>query len=352
MATSYRSQHLANMCQNEAQMTRLFVSLSATITREIVRSADPDGTVPRSATLDIQRVASDATTRLFVARGGPERNAPFTTLPDGAVMPLSPYMRILWPRITDGTRISVEQQNSIMRRKLDNAPLVLSAFQMARINPFAASRLAVEQIVFNPNPLAQYAPPHLWVDPRGYTLSERIWRTAGSTRRRLDMFIEERIAQGQGALEMARDLETFLHPGRRLKRTRAPYGTNASYDAMRLARTEITRAAAQATEMAAELNPFVVEMSIVLSPSHPKYDICDEAAAASPFPKSEIPAQYQIPLHPHCLCSYRYGMASNTSEILDELRDDVRRERVGLTSLIGPVQVVRFVQLLLGERNA
>lgn len=347
MATSYRSQHLANLRQNEEQMTRLFASLSATIAREIVRNADPDGTVPQSATFDIQRVAGEATMRLFVARGVPERNAPFTTLPDGTVMPLSPYMRILWPRITDGTHISVEQQNSIMRRKLGNAPLILSAFQTARVNPFAASRVAVEQIVFSPNPLAAYEPPHLWVDPRGHTLSERIWRTAGNTRRRLDMFIEERIAQGQGALDMARDLEIFLHPGRRLKRTNTPYGTNASFDAMRLARTEITRAAAQANEMAAELNPFITEMSVVLSPRHPCCDICDEAAAASPFPKGEIPAQYQIPLHPHCLCTYHYGLADNTSEILDELRDDVRRERAGLTSLIGPVQVALFTQLLL-----
>jgi hypothetical protein len=150
-------------------------------------------------------------------------------------------------------------------------------------------------------------------------------------------------------LRVSRELEQFLLPGRGLIRTRAPYGTDASYDAMRLIRTEITRAAAQASEMAAAANPFIAGMSVVLSGSHPKYDICDIAAGAGPWPVGEIPAQYQIPLHPHCLCHYRYEMVENPQAILDELRNDIRKLRPG-GLMINPLQVAAFVKLLWGER--
>lgn len=347
MAVSYHSRFLAQMKQNEAQMTRLFSAVAATVSRELVRRADADGIIPRSATLDIQQVANDAVARMFLGRDGTGERAPFVVLPDNTVFPLSPYSRVLFARMTDSVQIAVEQQASIIARQLRNAPDVLARFRTAAVNPFEyGKRLVSEQ--FNPNPLAQYEPPHLWVDPRGYTLSDRIWRTAGVTRRKLDLFLEERIAQGQGALDMARDLETFLLPNRKLKRTGAPYGTDASYDAMRLARTEITRAAAQASELAAEMNPFVKAMSVVLSPSHPKYDICDEAAAASPFPVGEIPDQYRIPLHPHCLCSYHYVLVDNQAEILDRFRADIRNARGGLTTLVGPLMVVRFTKMLMG----
>jgi hypothetical protein len=161
------------------------------------------------------------------------------------------------------------------------------------------------------------------------------------------MFLEERVAQGQGALEMSRDLERFLQPGRKLARTRAPYGVDASFDAMRLARTEITRAHAQAQEMAAEANPFAQGLSVVLSISHPKPDICDEAAAASPFPIGEIPAQYQIPLHPHCLCTYRNEMIDDPGAVLDNLRDEIRRARPRISQLLGPLLSGEFVRRLL-----
>ncbi len=125
------------------------------------------------------------------------------------------------------------------------------------------------QNVFAPNPLAEYDPPHLWVDPNGYRLSDRVWRTAGETRRKVDAMVDEGIRQGRGALALSRDLEEYLHPGRQIVRTKAPYGTDASYDAMRLARTEITRAASKAHEAAALDNPFVTGLKWKLSPQHP-----------------------------------------------------------------------------------
>ena len=146
---------------------------------------------------------------------------------------------------------------------------------------------------------------------------------------------------------MSRDLEAFLQPGRQLRRTTAPYGTDASYDAMRLARTEITRAAARAHEASAAMNPFVAGLEVVLSPQHPCCDICDQAAAAGVFPVGEIPEKYRIPLHPHCMCHYRNAMVEDPQEILDHYRDEIRSARRELTAMIGPVQVERFTRLLL-----
>lgn len=347
MAATYRSKFLSVIRQNERDMARLFLSLSHTVTRTVTKRALADGVVPRSATFDIQEIVGRATMKLFLGRNRDGDPAPLTMMRDGTVFPLSPYARALWAHIESAVQISVERQANIMNRHLRNAPDIKAALMTARLNPFEGARRIREQ-VFRPNPLAQYEPPHLWVDPRGYTLSERIWRTAGNTRRRLDVFLEERIAAGDSATRIARDAEIFLLPNRKLKRTHTPYGRDASFDAMRLARTEITRAAARASEAAAAMNPFVQGMSVVLSPSHPKYDICDVAAAHGAWPVGEIPAKYQIPLHPHCLCSYRYEMVDNPGEILDELRDDIRNARRGPAMMVGPLQIAQFARMLLG----
>ncbi len=345
MAASYQSRFLGVMKQSEQAMTRLFSTLAAQVAREVTRRAKPDGTIPRSATGDIQDAVAPLVTRMFLGRDMEGNRAPFTVMANGAVFPLSPYAAVLLEQEEKAVTISVEQQASIMSKALRNAPNdVVVALSTARNSPFRDFRISEQ---FRPNPLAQYDPPHLWVDPRGYTLSDRIWRTAGNTRRRLDLFLEQRIAAGDGALRISRDVETFLLPGRRLRRTNTPYGTDASFDAMRLMRTEITRAAAQASEMAAAMNPFVQGMAVILSASHPRYDICDEAAAHGPWPLDEMPDWAKIPLHPHCLCHYKYEMIENPSEILDELRDDIRRAR-GAPSFIGPLQVAQFVRLLLG----
>jgi hypothetical protein len=217
----------------------------------------------------------------------------------------------------------------------------------------------VREQVFRPNPLARYDPPHLWVDSNGYTLSERIWNTAGDTRRRLDAMLEDGIRRGRGVLNLetggatglARDLEQFLIPGRSLKRTRAPYGIDASFDAMRLARTEITRAHGQAAQMAAAMNPFVEQMQWSLSGSHPKPDICDDNASGGPngdgvYPLDQVPP---YPAHPNCLCNLRPVVipADRRDAIFDELRADVRSARAELVALIGPLLVEQFTDLLL-----
>ncbi len=349
MARSFRSRHLAVMAENERQMTALFAGLAAFAVREVSRHADAEGVLPRSATFELQQTIGARVLRAFVGRGRNGDWAPFELLPDGSLFPLSPFMRNLLARVSEATQIAVEAHAALMRRRLRQASDVRLAFERARIDPFAAARRATEQRVFFPNPLAAYDPLHLWIDPNGYRLSDRIWNAADATRRQIDMYLEESIARGRGALQMSRELEQFLSPERQLRRTKTPYGTDASYDAMRLARTEITRAAAQADQMSALMNPFVAGVRNVLSPQHPCCDICDEAAAAGPWPKDAIPAQYQIPLHPHCMCYLAYEMIDGAEQaaILEELRGEIRAAREGLAAMIGPLLVQQFTNLLL-----
>ena len=333
MATSYRSRHLSVMRDNERRMEALFAGLANYATSRILRAADAEGNIPRSATYELQRDIGDATMRLFVARGRGERPAPFEILPDGAVFPLSPYARALWAAITEAMRIQVEQQAAMMERRLP-----------ADLKALLRGGIAREQgTVFTPNPLAHYDPPHLWVDPNGYTLSERIWATAGNTRRKLDAMLEEGIRQGRGSLALSRDLERYLQPGRQLVRTKAPYGVDASYDAMRLARTEISRAAAQAHEASARANPFVEKLRWKLSPQHPCCDICDSYADKE-YELDDLPTQ---PAHPHCMCYWENVLTEDRDEKLAQAREEIRAARVAAAAIVTPLLVKEFLEYLL-----
>lgn len=73
------------------------------------------------------------------------------------------------------------------------------------------------------------------------------------------------FAEGMGALELSRKLERFLLPNRANLRTNRPYGTSAAFDAMRLARTEIARAANQAAFLSSYLNLYVDKIDVARS---------------------------------------------------------------------------------------
>lgn len=332
-------------------MRSLFVALARDIAAEVTRRADPTGNVPRSATFEIQQVAGQLVQRLFLGRNRTGELAPFDTLPNGALIPLSPYMRQLWESIKAVVRIPVEQNAVILANKLPADVLIV--MRNATGNPFVAAKRAVSEQVFRPNPLAVYAAPHEWVDPNGYRLSDRIWNVAATERRRLDVYLDTAIREGRGALRMSRELEQFLIPGQSLPETNAPYGTTASFDAMRLARTEIARAHGHATEASAAMNPFVTGLKWNLSARHPRYDICDEYARGGPngdgtYALGEAPA---YPAHPQCICFLTNVLANaaTSTNLIDELRADIQRTRQEFVNLAGPLQVEQFERLLLGQ---
>lgn len=357
---SYRARFLQVQAANERAMSRLFADLAAGIAADVARRADADGVVPRTATFELQAQSAERVRKLYLGRNRAGELAPFDVTAEGRVIPLAPYPQALWAAISAAVRLPVEENAAILTRRLPAD--ILDVMKRARVDPFAASKrrvvemvggwgLVAELEVFRPNPLANYEAPHTWVDPNGYRLSDRVWNTAAAERSRLDAYLDDAIKQGKGALAMSKELVQFLDPSRVGLKTSKPYGTKASYDAMRLARTEITRAHGQAHVVAGAMNPFVAGDKWNLSSRHPKPDICDQYARGGPngdgvYPTGTLPG---YPPHPACLCALTYAMAVDPDAIIDALRADIRRERAELVNKIGPLQVDNFDKLLLVE---
>jgi len=338
MARTYLSQFLGIMREQELQLDRMFSRSINLAQRALLNAADGEGIIPTSQTRPLQVEIGQSIENMFIGTGAGGTRAPFLFM-QGRLVPLAPFMSVAWRSIEDVTRLAVEQQADIMRRHLP--PEFASVLQSVREPVFEM------EIISEINPFAGYDPSHSWVDKNGYRLSDRVWNTSNTTRKKIDIFLDESIRKGRDATAMAKELEQFLQPGRTL-RTRRPYGKDASFDAMRLARTETTRAHSQAQERAALANPFVAGMGIRLSGSHPKYDICDIAAEDSPFPKDDIPDKYRIPLHPQCICTYYYTMTEKPSTVARRMREDVEEGRATLAQIAGPLATAAFIKKLLG----
>ncbi len=167
------------------------------------------------------------------------------------------------------------------------------------------------------------AQQRVWSD--GLTLSTRIWRleagglqairqtlATGMAERTSAWELAQRLEGQLGAnadfprwtrqrlhalspRERAQDLSGLLRAGDALQ----PWQSRGvSYNALRLARTEIQYANHAVTSEIARNFPGIVGRKSRLSPEHPVTDICDEYAAGGPYgPDADF-----LPLHPQCLC--------------------------------------------------
>ena len=350
MAATYKNRFLRIMRDQEKALTAVFTRAARLSQSAIVRHSVGD-VVPRGATKPLQQDIGRIVENVFIGtvpQSG--HRAPFY-IRNGDVMPLSPYMFVLWDSIDAVTELAVQEHAAIIERYMPD-DIIARARAAASTTVFefddgsSAEHVSEFPKGFKSNPFAEYEPAHTWVDPNGYRLSDRIWNTSDNMRGRMDAFIAQSIREGKGALRMSKELEQFMIPGRGL-RTKRPYGQNASFEAMRLARTETTRAHASAFEAASLANPFVTTVNIVLSRSHPKRDICDIAAAGSPYPKDDIPERYKIPLHPHCLCHYTANVDEDIDDIVDRARERIKKAESRLQDEVGPWMVDAFKQRLL-----
>lgn len=155
----------------------------------------------------------------------------------------------------------------------------------------------------------------------GLQLSDRIWRTDKHARRVVQEAIEQAVIQGHSASQAARE---FLARGESvpadvLNKMNAAQANKIINDikrglmnapgspmsnAMRLMRTEINRAHGMAYQNTAFSHPDVVGTRFLLSPSHPRPDICDMHAKVNRYglgpgvyPKGKSP----WPAHPNTL---------------------------------------------------
>lgn len=196
----------------------------------------------------------------------------------------------------------------------------------------------------------EYTSSHEWLDERGYKLSDRIWQGGVRTRAKLDALIRDAIRDGRGSLRLSRELESFLIPGRALRRTNKPYGSDASFDALRLARTEIARAHAQASAKAAQDNPYVNGMDVALASRHKCCDECDDLTTIGadgerkrdPYPMDEA---ILPPYHPHCIC-VAYPVVISRADVVEQLR---RMMRGGEAAPMTPALPELYLLELLGS---
>jgi hypothetical protein len=120
-----------------------------------------------------------------------------------------------------------------------------------------------------------------------------------------------------------------LLPSRAPIRTKTPYGRDGSFDAMRLARSEITRAHNAASLESAKSNPFVQGIDWKLSARHPHVDICDSIATLGmgnerlkdPYPVDSAPVPVQDS-HPQCIC---VSLPSVDPNAVDQIIADLNR---------------------------
>lgn len=120
-------------------------------------------------------------------------------------------------------------------------------------------------------------------------LSKRLYRSQAISKGQVSKVINNHLAKGSSAADMAKDLRAFFNP-------KVPGGV--SFRAQTLARTEINNAfhAQAAADMADR--PWVNQCRWHLSGSHKVPDECNAYASTALFPVDSVPKKP----HPNCLC--------------------------------------------------
>jgi hypothetical protein len=128
-------------------------------------------------------------------------------------------------------------------------------------------------------------------------LAQSVYDNTALSRGHIDEIVNNAIARGASAADLARDVRAFVNPN-------TPGGVR--YASMRLGRTELNNAFHANQVRQAQAQPWTVGVLWNLSGSHPTPDECNDYAeqehyAGGPigvFRPNEVPAKP----HPNCLC--------------------------------------------------
>lgn len=222
---------------------------------------------------------------------------------------------------------------AVLRNLLEQVNGQLKLFEQARNDLFGDDLLAAAKLGATPfsetginldvNRVAQEAVQFVqsFIAEDGLQLSDRIWRNDRHARDLVSRAIESAVIQGHSASRAAQE---FVDRGQPVPPDVAAKiglsssdgvakaagevlmkGEGSPYDnALRLFRTEINRAHGEAYRASAFQHPDVIGTRFLLSPNHPKTDICDLHASANlhglgpgVYPKDESP----WPAHPNTL---------------------------------------------------
>jgi len=199
-------------------------------------------------------------------------------------------------------------------------------------------------------------------DANGLQLSDRLWRVSQGARERVIEAVESAIVQGHSAAQAARRLvtngeavpEDLLSKAglARIREIQQRAGDalltsrmNPFFQAERVMRTEINRAYGETAVRAAAQHPDVIAVRFVLSPRHPKFDICDMHASANRHGLG--PGVYPIdnhpwPAHPNTL-SYLEPV------FVDEITDEDRAGKQTMTEFLNSLTAEQQDGVLDGQ---
>jgi hypothetical protein len=210
---------------------------------------------------------------------------------------------------------------------------------------------AIEDGVFKPqiDVLLKVAEEYLYGD--GITLDGRIWRIDAAGREAINNVIMQGITDGDSAWNIAKKLQGQLGAGENCPRWTSTrlYGRTASdkaagdptgllsgndcdgrgvaYKALRLARTEIQKIHALATDKLMAQQPWVEQEQCHLSAAHPEPDECDDVIAGGEGGKGIYPVgTIEYPLHPNCFC-YKTAVLMNQKEFTSQLNGWLKGEQ-------------------------
>ncbi len=216
------------------------------------------------------------------------------------------------------------RHEKLVRAAISDQQLAVSEGLNAKSQELAE---AIEDGVFAPQIeiLLNAAGEHLYGD--GINISARIWKVEGAGRDAINEVIMQGVTDGDSAWNLAKKLEQYLGAGENCPRWTSTrlYGRTAtekaagdtsgllsgndcdgsgvSYKALRLARTEIQKAHALATDKLLASQPWVQMEKCNLSAAHPEPDECDDIAQGGEKSDGVYPVgTIEYPLHPHCFC--------------------------------------------------
>lgn len=181
-------------------------------------------------------------------------------------------------------------------------------------------------------------------------LSARVWRVDREARDGIATVILQGVTNQASAWQIAQDLEQFLGANedcprwtstRLYQRTKTQIaqgdttglvskpcdGRGVSYNALRLARTELQKVHALATDRIMAAQPWVEKERVHLSEAHPEPDICDDKATGGEEGKGiyEV-GTVELPLHPNCLC-YKTAVLMDEKEFTSRLQGWLKGEQ-------------------------
>lgn len=359
-------QYRTSMKQVKEAVGLMFQGVLPQIFR-IVQSAalrDENGTLDTRHKDRVLREVGELVQGLFVADGR------FAFADDG-VTARTPFAQLLNGFYVRVTIEAVQQQRSWLSKKLPTD--IFQYLSRAQALPLGeadnlharrddesddAFRQRMDDLrIFRRQPFAdldpnrQWVPMHLWNDPNGYRLSDRIWNASIETRRTIDQIISQAFTDGTGAFELSRLLESSLLPDAKLIRTTRPYNRDSSLFAMRLARTEIARAANHASFIAAYLNPYVSGIDVVRSRNgDPNCRICPQHATID-ISGNRVREPYSMdaanvpPYHPHDMCHVSPVVTDSIATVTARIRAAMEG---GMQPGMNPAAIEVLLQWLLG----